>query len=228
LLLGGSSICFITSAEDSHAIHKNSSAFNHDKFLQLTARQFGVSKQGVKKLWSKIDPSSLNSRPIAKIMVIVRRELCALRRPDGLPNAVLQRIQHLSAWENWSPRSIEKTEENVRIISLSNWVRDIFMHGMTQVLFGDAMMQINPDLVDDFYTFDDRSWMVLFGIPLPWSMKMRRALNRTQHAIKTYLDLPTERRADASLVMKHLEVAMSGRGYLRGDVPAVLSLIFWG
>ncbi|KAF2237990.1 hypothetical protein EV356DRAFT_519625 [Viridothelium virens] len=176
LLLGGSSVCFITLAKDAHSIHKNSTAFDHDKFLQLTARQFGVSRQGVQKLWTRNGSGSSNSRPIADIMVIVRRELSALRRPNGLPNSVLEQIQHLSSRDNWSPRS----------------------------------------------------WMVLFGIPMPWSLKMRWALNRTQHAIKIYLNLSPERKADASLVMKHLEEAMNGKGFLQTDVPAVLSLIYWG
>ncbi|KAI9693018.1 MAG: hypothetical protein M1822_005013 [Bathelium mastoideum] len=161
-------------------------------------------------------------------MAIVRRELSALRRPDGLPNTVLQQIQLLSSWENWSTRSVHKSGEEMRIISLSRWIRDIFMQASTQVLFGDTMMQLSPNLMEDFYTFDDRSWMVLYSIPMPWSLKMRLALKRTQHAIKIYLNLSPKRKSDASLVMKQLEEAMKGEGFLQGDAPAVLSLIYWG
>ena len=89
-------------------------------------------------------------------------------------------------------------------------------------------MHIRPDMIEDFYAFDDRSWMVLHGIPRPWSIETKRALGRTQHALETYLGLPLEDRADASRVMRHLEEAMQGEAFGPRDVTAVISLIYWG
>ncbi|KAI9661348.1 MAG: hypothetical protein M1831_003081 [Alyxoria varia] len=161
-------------------------------------------------------------------MKIVRQELSAMRRVGGLPDEVLSSVSDLSRWEKVPPGSLVEHGDDVRVVSLARWTREIFIQASTHTLFGKAMIQLNPGLIEEFFTFDDRSWMVLYGIPLPWSIKMKVSLGRVQSALRKYLELPQSERDDASKVMKMLESSMREGGFQTREMPPVLSLIYWG
>ena len=90
------------------------------------------------------------------------------------------------------------------------------------------MLSTSPNVLEDFYVFDERGWQLAYGIPWPFSRKMRSALGRWAQAFDDYFALPSEERDDASAFMKQYEVAMTREGLLGHDFSLVICLMFWG
>lgn len=229
MVLEGASIRFIDSEAESTVIHQNPHLFNHDAFLLQLVRKFGVSKQGARNLWMCKHVSLRTPSLGHNILSITRRKLAALGRADGIPHSILNSVEEFAAWDRMSQRSILKDSEQTRLVSLGDWIQDVFAQASTKAFFGDAIFRLNPNLVEDFRMFDDRAWMLIFNIPRPWSQKMKTGLNRTLTAIEAYLQLPEAERKDGSLLFKDIEAVFHEDGdYQHRDIAGILLMIYWG
>ena len=104
---------------------------------------------------------------------------------------------------------------------------DILTSAQFDVFFGRTMLSIAPQILEDFFTYDENGWQFLFGVPPPWSSKMYTALAGYQKAIKAYFAIPKSHRQDASGLLKVLESGLERDDCSKGDIAAIMGLINW-
>ena len=97
-----------------------------------------------------------------------------------------------------------------------------------ETYFGSAMMRIDPQLPEALFDFDDRFWMLMCGVPMPWSLKMRKCLRRYQRSLTAYMATPKSEREDSSELLKLQESCMEREKLSAVDVTAIVSMTHWG
>ncbi|KAL9050285.1 MAG: hypothetical protein Q9162_006732 [Coniocarpon cinnabarinum] len=235
ILLGGKEMCVIVSSKDADYIHKSSSGFEHQEAIRGIGKEFRITKQGVKQLWSTRDGYARNAvghlrhkNTFTELMSYTTREISAFGRVDGLPIEIINQMWTMSPEELLPPRIVSAGKGGHQLAPLSRWVRGIVAQISSEAFWGSAMLRINPQFKNALYAFDDRVWMILSHVPLPWSARTRIALHLYQKAIAAYLVAPRSERHDASPLQKLYEECLTREEVKLTDMAAVHSMMFWG
>lgn len=121
---------------------------------------------------------------------------------DKLQDALLGRIHGIMTWEAMTLSCKVVLDHNniggCRRISLLNWVQFVMLEGATRAFFGNALLdKVDPDILDDFASFDDQSWKLVYRLPPPWSSSMNRSLMRVKASFTKCFEMPVGERLDA-------------------------------
>ena len=227
-MLAGRRTVFMTSAPDAAVIHSNHTDFNRDEFLRDIAASFGVSKHGVWQLWHKPSANTDGEALAHRLLNTVRRELSfKSSSDDSLQGAILRQQKILSTWEHLE-LSKSSEEDSCCKISLSRWCRDTVAQTSLYTLFGKTLLERHPDILGDFYAFEDRSWRVIHNVPtLPFS-KLAGHLKRTRDTFEDYFSIPQDQRIhDMSTMVARMETMMQDEGLDVKDIGSFLGLIHW-
>lgn len=106
----------------------------------------------------------------------------------------------------------DKGDPTVKVVSAWQWCRHVLVDAATRAFFGAAVYRVAPDLLADFYTYDDDAWKQHYGYPRFAARDMYEAKERCGRAWAAYLSLPAEERGDASWITKKLEEGLKGLG----------------
>jgi hypothetical protein len=116
---------------------------------------------------------------------------------------------------------------NYKDISLLHWCKDVLLKAAAHSSFGDALLDENPSLLDDFLTFDDVSWKLMYRYPKFLSPDMHRAKDAVINAVEKYFNLPKEKRPEANWFIEMQEAEMRALGILTHDMLKFIALIYW-
>lgn len=79
-------------------------------------------------------------------------------------------------------------------------------------MFGEAIFEVYPDVLQNFYAFDEEGWKLPYKLPKFAAKELYRTLERSKAAFAEYLALSAERRQDSSWIVKRLEDSMHELG----------------
>ncbi|ESZ95986.1 putative oxidoreductase, FAD-binding [Sclerotinia borealis F-4128] len=160
---------------------------------------------------------------------LARQQLQPGERLDKLQDVLLSSVHQSMSWEKMTSKVIisSSPENDVRTISLLEWTRQVLLEGATTSFFGPSLLELEPQLFQSFFSFDDKSWKLTYNIPAPWSNDMRSAKATAQTALTNYFEMPKDRRPGACWLVETLEKEMKAVGIQPPDIAAYLMMYYW-
>ncbi|KAF2202265.1 cytochrome P450 [Delitschia confertaspora ATCC 74209] len=235
LTIMGETIYIITSAADVSTVYRRTDDLTFDAYITDTMANMGASPDATRRMWQAPQSSSKSqfanpkNEPLAHLsLTIFQHQLHPGKPMEQLEAVLLDRINKKMSWKQLrrTPKAIV-TPGEPSTVSLLEWTTSIMLEGATQAFFGEALLKIDPNMLDDYSYFDKHSWKLIYKIPPPWSSGMRRARDRVRSTFARYFNLPVEERSDACWMVKALEVEMRACGIGPGDIGAYLMSIYW-
>lgn len=243
LTVFGATIYVVLTAADVATVFRRTDALTFDNYVTDIMMQIGLSPEAIGKMW-QYQPASTGGRkgpvipnPGKKPLVhlseaIFKYQLHPGKHLDKLQDVLLGRIHDIMTWEAMTLSSkVVLDHDNIggcRRISLLNWVQFVMLEGATRAFFGNALLdKVDPDVLDDFASFDDQSWKLVYRLPPPWSSSMNRSLKRAKASFTRYFEMPVDERLDACWMVRAMESEMAAAGIQPSDIAANLFLIYW-
>ena len=214
LTLGGQKLHVLTSPEDVKNLYKNAKVFAFDDVVIDVSVTFGVSRAALLKMrqkpavpegdpvYSKFTVQNMHALSLSELnSEFWKQELFPGPRLDALIEEFVVRIEaalqseHLSRY-NRVQRPADSTEH---IVLLLKWTKGVMMDAGTIALFGTRILEIDPELVQKFLTFDDENWRLWYKWPK--ASAMHAAKTAMMQTIEDYLSLPRKERGGAAHIV---------------------------
>lgn len=247
MTLAGEQFYIITSAEDVAAIYKNVESFTFDIFVRDIMVAFGASAIAIDKMWS-FPPDEKNSHgfvasvpnPSNKCLAQLTREFHRQQLHPGdqqreLSDKFLFYINGSLVWEVISAETVvradndndENKNSTITRLSLKKWCSDVLLQAATKAFFGESLLNLQPDLLDNFVDFDDNSWMLMYRFPRFLAQSMYRAKDAAIDGLEKYFRTPTHCRTDAAWFVRTLEREQRQLGIGDRDIATLILMVYW-
>ena len=163
LIIMGEILYVFTSAHDPANIYKNE-CLSMNPWLADMMQQFGASPSSVKAMWSQV-PVEKDQTPISPGIELHNwrdkpaKEVCLmlfrlLLNPgdhlDIMLGVLLSTIHKRVSWHAIPDHLVLEREVDSCTISLLQWVQHVLLEGATRSFFGDALLKLEPRLLDSF------------------------------------------------------------------------------
>ena len=102
-------------------------------------------------------------------------------------------------------------------MSLYDWCADVLGHAAMNVLYGDALLNLEPQLLEYFYTFDQESWKLTFQLPRLFASIMYNAMDSARDAYIRYFQLPRHKRLATCYYLRAVEEKQRKAGMSDAD-----------
>jgi hypothetical protein len=139
----------------------------------------------------------------------------------------LRMIQDRLKWSSLPGEVIFSPKANYRVLSLKALCQDVLLQCSSRAFFGNALMDINPNLTQDFLDFDDESWKLNYHVPELLSRGMHASLEAIRQAFTKYIDLPSEAKPDISWMIPTIENELCGIGLTSYEQAGFFASLFW-
>ena len=116
---------------------------------------------------------------------------------------------------------------NFKTVSLYRWCREVLVHSATQTFFGKKLFDLDPNFLQNFYTYDSTSWKLLYKYPRIFAQDVNSAKRSLVSTFIAYLTLPSTERQDASWLMQTLENEQRAIGIDTANIAAMMMLAHW-
>lgn len=218
----------------------------HDDFVRDFFNQLGVSPIGMRKMFQ--DPRSFavteksnsmlqNENPLYKCFTHYQSDLYKGQLHPGKQFEVLQAkilrcIDDSLQWDHLpsepgATSTISRIMPYERTLSLSDWCREVIVKATTRVMFGDALLHIDPKFLQYFYDFDDESWKLTYQLPRFLSKDVHAVKDKILDVLVEFLKLPPDKTEDACWLVKMLVTEQRNIGIGERDIAAMLMVVFW-
>lgn len=101
-----------------------------------------------------------------------------------------------------------ETNGDFKTISLWNWCWSVLSEAATQAFFGDAIFEVAPNVLDEFWAFNLEAWKMHSKYPRFATPRVFDAKDRSVKAFANYLSLSKEQRPGACWLVEQLEMGM--------------------
>ncbi|KAI8942781.1 hypothetical protein NX059_000825 [Plenodomus lindquistii] len=235
LTIMGDTIYVITSAADVSTLYRKTDTLTFDAYITDTMSNMGATPEATRRMWQSPQSNSPSlfanpkDEPLAHLSFsIFKHQLHPGKPMEQLETVLLQRIDESMSWKELgrTTKAIV-TRGDAWTVSLLEWTTSVMLRSATDAFFGVALLNIDPNMLEDYAYFDKHSWKLIYKIPPPWSSGMRRARDRVRATFSSYFSLPIEERSDACWMVKALEMEMRARGIGPMDIGAYLMSIYW-
>ncbi|KAL8720936.1 MAG: hypothetical protein Q9181_007815 [Wetmoreana brouardii] len=205
----------ITSPQDVSAIYRNTTTLTFDEFVRDMMLSFGVSEEGVRRMWES--PRTGGS---------YRQQFQPGDRLDDLWANIQDRFSASLEWNAITGKSVLSKEGDSKTVSLMRLCQQILLASVTCAVFGDRLLQMNPNLLQAFLAFDDDSWKLTYKLPPLFAKDMHKAREQIFAALQSYFVLPRDARTGATWVVHVLEDEMRKIGLEEYDIAALFGMPF--
>ncbi|KAL8824662.1 MAG: hypothetical protein Q9191_004900 [Dirinaria sp. TL-2023a] len=198
------------------SVYRNSSSLSFDSFVHDLDAAFGMSTGGLGILF---DTSSGK---------------CLSRQTDSIYGAQLHPEQFL---KDLTMRFVKRIQERLagnqatttaeRTVSLFDWCTDVLVPAASEGFFGPAILELNPNFVEDFLRFDENSWILTYRYPRFLAHKFYQSLDRNTVAFMRYLKVPNTERRSACYHVHTTEAKLRQAGLVDRDIAIVLQMFHW-
>lgn len=161
ILLGGKKAHVVNSATAVQTLfktkHVSRDIFNH----QLAINALGTSRSDAERMWAPAGPYDLaNEKGMNKkdAMEALNHEfLLSSTAATSLTNKFLECFQ--------STLRKADVDQEWKTINLFSWWKQIMFHASTTALMGTKILEMNPDLAEQFWEYDAGLLVRFYGIP---------------------------------------------------------------
>ena len=221
------------SPKDMATVYKNTDSLTFDGFIRNLYTSFGMSKEGIRLMWQTHPSKSLDTRtPSTKQFHlgegIHREQLYPGTQLDDITGKYLDQIQQRLAWHRIPGSVVSAVPEGGKRVSLHDWCADVLGHVATNALYGDALLDLEPRLLEYFYTFDQESWKLTFQLPPLFASTMYNAMENARDAYIRYFQLPRHKRSGMCYYLRKVEEKQRQAGMSDADIGIAAQMFFWG
>jgi hypothetical protein len=174
--VAGELMYIITSPDDVKAAYRNTPSLTMDVFLQGLMSGFEVASSAVEKVYWKPNPNGTGSqlispnpshKSLASLTVdFYREQLYPGPRLTQLGEITCSYIEEAVRWDTMSDRRYTLSHAVwSKDISLLHWCEDVLLKAAARSFFGDALFDVNPNMIEDFLKFDAVSWKLMYRYP---------------------------------------------------------------
>ncbi|PSN59697.1 cytochrome P450 [Corynespora cassiicola Philippines] len=235
LTVMGETIYIITSAADVSTLYRRTNELTFDSYITDTMSNMGASLDATRRMWqtpqsnAKTQFTNPKNEPLAHLSLsIFQHQLHPGKLMEEIEVVLLDCVNNTLSWEE-----LQRTAKAIvtpgepSIVSLLEWTASVMLKSATKAFFGEALLKIDPNMLEEYSYFDKHSWKLIYKIPPPWSNGMLKARDKVNNAFTRYFELPVEERSDACWMVKALEVEMKACGIGPRDIGAYLMSIYW-
>ena len=210
-------------------IYKNTKTLTFDEYVRDVMKSIGISDDGIEKLWKP--PTRIRKDRLHKALAhagedYYREQLLPGPQLDILWEKVLSDIASSIHWDNL-PGSRFNRAETSRSLSLLDWTSDVLLKSVVKGFFGDRLLQMDPQLLQNFAAFDKESWKLTYKLPRGVAKDMYDAKDKMVRSVKAYLELPQNQRSEATWLIKKLEVEAGKANIDVQDLAAMITSLAW-
>ena len=221
----------MVSAHDIAAAYKNNTTLSFDNNVQEVMANFGLSADGNEKMW-RVGYDSIYPNPTKKCLAVLTYELHKGQLHPGpelesLTNKFVQHIESFLRWDTLPAKCTLEAKSGERKVSLMGLCQEILVDVGSRAIFGNKLIQIQPDLAKHFLKFDSNSWQLIYQIPPAFAKEMYEAKRNVVDALKEYFESPREERQDASWLVHTLETEMRQLDMKTSDMAIVFFMLYW-
>jgi hypothetical protein len=222
----GEELYILTSPEDVLIVYKETIALDFNPIIKEIMLDFGVTAQTVDKMFV---PDAGEKHWMDLSHANFKLQMHPGDKLEVLQANFLGKIDRSLRWENISgPMVIGKSDGSKELtISLWEWCGHVLVDAATRAFFGDVMFRISPNVLKDFFIFDEQSWKLSYKYPHWAAADMYNAKTRGEATFIKYLALPKKQREDACWIVKELELGMEALGIEEEGQKAPLLFILY-
>lgn len=126
-------------------------------------------------------------------------------------------LRNIESWLYWDriigfPVISRQSTTGSKTVSLWKWCYTVLVDSATRSMFGGAIFEVYPDMLENFYAFDEEGYKLPFKLPEFAAKTLYRTLARSKTAFADFLALPKEQRQDSAWIVKRLEDGMNDLG----------------
>lgn len=198
-----------------------------DHFLAKTITGFGISSEGVKKIFA----TSLSEG--RKSIVWKAHDLQVdqtrgenLATLDAAIYIFLQRVMHFDTTHKVEFARFGKKRQ--ASWSLKTWTTETIIHVLQDVYFGDELAKIEPNMPHILAEFDNVSHQAWYGYPLFLTPTRNRLDRHIKSCLKRYFELPQEQRRSTASFTQSLENECRTIGLENDDLLSLMLFMYWG
>jgi hypothetical protein len=219
MVIAGEQFYIINSPEDVTAMYNNKKTLTFDEYVKDVLVSMGCSPDGIDKMW-KVQAH------LHKSLTHAGEDFYRLQFMPGqnfnlLWPEVFKRIDQRLDYERILSG---KQEQNHSLWGLCH---SVLLGPTLASIFGDAVLETDPSIIDVMVLFDDLSWKINYKIPLPFSKDTHEAKNKMINFFQVYGRLPTDNKTDASWFAKSLENEMKKAGLSERDIAVFNVSVSW-
>ena len=210
-------------------IYKNTKTLTFDEYVRDVMKSIGVSDDGIAKLYKP--PGEIGDGRLHKALAhagedYYREQLLPGAQLDILWEHVLSDIASSIRWDNL-PGSRFNRAENSKTLSLLEWTSDVLLKSVIRAFFGDRLLQMDPQLLQNFAAFDKESWKLTYKLPRGVAKDTYDAMDKMVRSVEAYLQLPQNQRSEATWLIKKLEVEAGKANIDVHDLAAMITSLVW-
>lgn len=215
------------SPKDHSTVYKNPNVLTFDGFIRDLYTAFGMSKTGVQKMWqaqsAKVQDKSTE---VHLGQGIHREQLHPGSHLEDLTVVYLREIEQRLRWTKVPDLSSNARPE--KVVSLYEWCAEVLGNATIQAFYGNALLDLEPRLLEYFYAFDSESWKLTFQLPPLFAKRMHDAKGRSKTAYISYFQLPPEKRPGTCYYLRGVEEKQRQTGMTDEDIGIAAQMFFWG
>ena len=238
----GEELYIVTSPEDVSAVYKKSQALSFDPFINNVTMAFGATRANADKMLetplrsiegglgtNTSDNSSRSKSFMEQSHDNYKLQLHPGHKLDELQAAFLDRIDSALQFHNISPKITRfSPSPHTKGVSLFDWTSEVLLDTATRAFFGNILLDdVQPDLLDSFFIFDDESWKLNYQYPRFAAKQMHAAKDKSIAAFERYFSLSRSSRPGAAWIITTLEDDMRALGMDTQQIASMIFLVYW-
>ena len=194
---------------------------------------FGLSRPGVERVYDpNPDFTGLIRRynPHSKSLFSLKSDFYHTQLLPGQQFQIVQEkflglIDDAMKPENLPQEIMVASDTGARNVSLYRCCQQIFVKAGIRAFFGERILQMDAQFLQNFLVFDDNNRMIFYN--MPGAAIARNAKAKVLRTLEAYLSLPKTKRQGASWLVETMEDAQRQLGMKESDIAVVLMMVMW-
>ncbi|PSN65480.1 cytochrome P450 [Corynespora cassiicola Philippines] len=231
LSVAGQKWYIITSPSDVASIYKiKDGSLSYDIFVEEVMYMIGITRDGVRKAYQT---QGADGKPCKHLVGLCKEYQITQLSPGtkfeelSYP-AVEYILKHLDFDRIFKKsKSVLSHQGRSITVSLYHLISEIFIGLGQNAYYGQALGEIEPEMINHFMIFDHLAWQVLYQYPSFLSGKMLGAKAKMHAAFERYFSIPVNERQDAAWMILELEKEMKRSGVSLHDMSLFFFQLYW-
>ena len=206
-------------------VYRNTTSLSFDDFIFDLHVQFGMSPKGQDLMWNASKGKSL----VHIANDLHRAQLLPGEHLDNLTDCMQAQIEHRLSWEQIAAdrnQGVQGVGEQ-KLLSLYRLCADVLVSATSVAFFGDALLSVDENFINDFHAFDGDSWMLTYRYPRPFARKMYHGKDMNTEAFTKYFQIPLKDRPGVCYYVRSLESRQRKAGMSVRDIAISIQLFYW-
>jgi hypothetical protein len=197
LIVMGEELYIVTNPLDIQDVFKQSASLDHDAMAVDILVDLGMNKDTISQIFMPIYGSK---NYIQTTHDDFRIQLHPGPQLDKVQAEFLTHIDKSLRWNKISGPIVKLSPSGSKVVSLWEWCGQVLVDAAIEAFFSKSLYEANPNMLQNFFTFDEESWKLPYRLPRFAAKKMYSSMDECVSAVSRWLEYPQEKRKAAWIV----------------------------